>query len=149
MFMRKPFIALIVFLAAVNVLVAEWQTDYAKALAKAKAENKRVLLDFTGSDWCGPCIELNKKVFSTKEFRAFADKNLVFVEVDYPRGKKQSAELVSQNEKLAKEYGIDEKGYPTLVLLDPSGRKIRELNGYSGETTDDFISWIEGKGSEE
>ena len=147
--MRKPFIALIVFLAAVNVLVAEWQTDYAKALAKAKAENKRVLLDFTGSDWCGPCIELNKKVFSTKEFRAFADKNLVFVEVDYPRGKKQSAELVSQNEKLAKEYGIDEKGYPTLVLLDPSGRKIRELNGYSGETTDDFISWIEGKGSEE
>jgi thioredoxin-related protein len=149
MSLRKLFAVVVVLCALSKIASAEWQTDYAKALAKAKTENKRVLLDFTGSDWCGPCIELNKKVFSTKEFRAFADKNLVFVEVDYPRGKKQSAELVTQNEKLAKEYGIDEKGYPTLVLLDPSGRKIRELNGYSGETTDDFISWIEGKGSEE
>jgi protein disulfide-isomerase len=149
MFIRKIFLIPLLLIAALQVATAEWQTDYAKALAKAKAENKRVLLDFTGSDWCGPCIELNKKVFSTKEFRAFADKNLIFVEVDYPRAKKQSAELVQQNEKLAKEYGIDEKGYPTLVLLDPSGRKIRELNGYSGETTNDFISWIEGKGSED
>src|SRR3954462_6684235 len=149
MSIRKFFLVPLLLIAALQVAAAEWQTDYAKALAKAKAENKRVLLDFTGSDWCGPCIQLNKTVFSTKEFRAFADKNLIFVEVDYPKAKKQSAELVQQNEKLAKEYGIEEKGYPTLVLLDPSGRKIRELNGYSGETTEDFISWIEGKGSED
>jgi len=149
MFRRKLFLIPFVMLATLEVAAAEWQTDYTKALAKAKAENKRVFLDFTGSDWCGPCIELNKRVFSTKEFHAFADKNLTFVEVDYPRGKKQSAELVKQNEKLAKEYGIDEKGYPTLVLLDPSGRKIRELNGYSGETTDDFIRWIEGTAGQE
>ncbi|MFL6590333.1 MAG: thioredoxin family protein [Chthoniobacterales bacterium] len=149
MFTRKLLLTPFVLIAALQVAAAEWQTDYAKALAKAKAENKRVLLDFTGSDWCGPCIQLNKTVFSTKEFRAFADKNLIFVEVDYPKAKKQSAELVQQNEKLAKEYGIDEKGYPTLVLLDPLGRKIRELTGYSGETTNDFIAWIEGTGSEE
>ena len=56
---------------------------------------------------------------------------------------------MQQNEKLAKEYGIDEKGYPTVVLLDPAGRKIREFTGYSGETTNDFIAWIEGTGGQE
>src|SRR3954465_7887205 len=105
MSIRKFFLVPLLLIAALQVVAAEWQTDYAKALAKAKAENKRGPLDFTGSDWCGPCIELNKKVFSTKEFRAFADKNLIFVQVDYPRGKKQPPELVQQNEKLAKEYG--------------------------------------------
>ena len=145
---RKPFFVVLVLFAVIALARAEWPTDYEKALAKAKSENKRVLLDFTGSDWCGPCIQLSKTVFSTKEFRAYADKNLVFVEVDYPKGKRQSAELVKQNEKLAKQYKIEEKGYPTIVLLDPSGRIIREMNGYSGETTSDMIAWIEGKSQE-
>ena len=149
MFMRKFFLIPLLLMSGAQIVAAEWQTDYAKALAKAKAENKRVFLDFTGSDWCGPCIQLNKTVFSTKEFRAYADKNLVFVEVDYPKAKKQSAELAKQNEKLATQYGIEEKGYPTLVLLDPAGRVIREMTGYSGETTDNLIAWIEGKGAED
>src|SRR3954468_24772082 len=107
-----------------ELLAADWQTDYGKALEKAKEQNKQVLLDFTGSDWCGPCIELRKRVFSQGEFRKYAEKNLIFVEVDYPQRKKQSAELKSQNEKLAKQYGIDEKGYPTIVLLDPNGKTV-------------------------
>ena len=147
--MFKPKLFVVFFLlAALCIARAEWQTDYARALQTAKAQNKRVLLDFTGSDWCGPCIELNKRVFSSKEFRAYADKNLVFVEVDYPRGKKQSAGLVKQNEKLAKQYGIEEKGYPTLVLLDSSGRRIREFTGYGGETSTEFIARLEGKGGD-
>jgi protein disulfide-isomerase len=149
MFSRKLFLVFFVLLSLLKTAAAEWPTDYAKALQTAKAQNKRVLLDFTGSDWCGPCIQLNKTVFSTKEFRDYAAKNLVFVEVDYPKGKKQSAELTAQNQKLEKQYSIDEKGYPTLILLDPAGRVIREMNGYSGETTQDLISWVEGKGSEE
>ena len=148
MFTSKSLVALLALIMVAGLARAEWPTDYEKALAKAKSENKRVLLDFTGSDWCGPCIQLSKTVFSTKEFRAYADKNLIFVEVDYPRGKRQSPELVKQNEKLAKQYGIEEKGYPTIVLLDPSGRIIREMNGYSGETTADMIEWIEGKSQE-
>ena len=147
MFKPKLFVVFLLLIAALCVARADRLTDYAKALETAKAQNKRVLLDFTGSDWCGPCIELNKRVFSSREFRAYADKNLVFVEVDYPRLKKQSAALVKQNEKLAKQYGIEEKGYPTLVLLDPSGRRIREFTGYSGKTTTEFIAWIEGKGA--
>src|SRR3982751_1499872 len=123
----------------------DWETDYGKALAKARTENKRVLLDFTGSDWCGPCIELRKKVFSQPEFRAYAEKNLVFVEIDYPQRKKQSAELKKQNEKLSKQYGIDEKGFPTIVLLDRDGKVIREFTGYEGEPSAEIIAWIEGK----
>ena len=144
---RKWVFFVIVFLAATGRLAAaDWQTDYAKALETAKAENKRVLLDFTGSDWCGPCIQLHKRVFSRREFIDYAEKNLVLVEIDYPQRKKQSAALVQQNERLAKEYGIEEKGYPTLVLLDPAGKIVRELQGYDGETPADMIAWIEGKG---
>ena len=124
---------------------AEWETDYSKALAKAKAENKQVFLDFTGSDWCGPCIDLKKRVFSSKEFAAYATKNLVLVEIDYPQRKKQSAELKKQNEQLSHQYGIDEKGFPTIVLLDSSGKVLREFTGYDGGPSADVIAWIEGK----
>ena len=144
---RKLFFAVVVFLTISSLVsAADWPTDYAKALETAKAENKRVLLDFTGSDWCGPCIQLNKRVFSRPEFINYAEKNLVLVEIDYPQRKKQSATLVKQNERLAKQYGIEEKGYPTLVLLDPAGKIVRELNGYDGENAADIIAWIEGKG---
>lgn len=144
---RKLFLLVIVFLTTSGLLsAADWQTDYAKALQTAKAENKRVLLDFTGSDWCGPCIQLHKRAFSRPEFIDYAEKNLILVEIDYPQRKKQSPALVKQNERLAKEYGIEEKGYPTLVLLDPAGKIVRELQGYDGETAADIIAWIEGKG---
>ena len=127
-------------------LGADWQTDYAKVLETAKRENKRVFLNFTGSDWCGPCIQLHKRAFSRPEFINYAEKNLVLVEIDYPQRKKQSPALVQQNERLAKQYDIEEKGYPTLVLLDPAGKIVRELSGYDGETAADLIAWIEGKG---
>jgi protein disulfide-isomerase len=132
-------------MAGAGTFAAGWETDYGKALAKAKAENKPILLDFSGSDWCGPCIQMRKQVFSQAKFRAYADKSLVLVEVDYPQRKKQSAELKKQNEKLSKEYGIDEKGFPTIVLLDPNGKVLREFTGYEGEPVGDVIAWIEGR----
>ena len=146
MFHRNLFLILVAWLAtSAGASAADWQTDYAKALQMAKSQNKQVLLDFSGSDWCGPCIELRKQVFSRPEFRAYADKNLILVEIDYPQRKKQSAELKKQNEKLSKHYGIDEKGFPTVVLLDPTGKVIREFTGYDGEKTAGLIAWIEGK----
>jgi protein disulfide-isomerase len=146
MFHRNLFLVLVAWLAtSAGAAAADWQTDYGKALQMAKSQNKQVLLDFTGSDWCGPCIELRKQVFSRPEFRAYADKNLILVEVDYPQRKKQSAELKKQNEKLSQQYGIDEKGFPTVVLLDPAGKKVREFTGNEGETTASLIAWIEGK----
>jgi len=145
MSIRRYIVALLLLFVWVKGAAADWQSDYGKALATAKSENKKVLLDFTGSDWCGPCIEFRKRVLSQPEFRAYADKNLVLVEIDYPQRKKQSDELKKQNEKLSKQYGIDEKGFPTIVLLDPNGKVMREFTGYDGEAIGDVIAWIEGK----
>ena len=143
---RNFLLALLALLAtSCPVVAADWQTDYAKALETAKAKNKHVLLDFTGSDWCGPCIEFNNRALSRPEFLTYADKNLVLVEIDYPRRKKQSAEVVKQNERLATEFGIGEKGYPTIVLLDSTGKVMAEFSGYSGEGPADLIGWIESK----
>ena len=77
----------------VNASEATWLTDLPKAQAQAKAEKKIVLMDFTGSDWCPPCKALHKNVFSTQEFQEYAAKNLVLVEVDFPRAKQQTEEL--------------------------------------------------------
>jgi thioredoxin-related protein len=145
MLSRRRILVLVVVWALLGTAGAEWQTDYGKALAKAKAEHKKVLLDFTGSDWCPPCIELRRRVFSRPEFRAYADKNLMVIEIDYPLHKQQSADLKKQNERLAGQYRIDEKGFPTVILLDPEGKMMREFTNYGGESVADVIAWIEGR----
>jgi thioredoxin-related protein len=104
-----------------------WETDFEAAKAKAKASGKPMLLDFTGSDWCGWCIRLDKEVFSRPEFAAFASKALVLVELDFPRGKSQPEAVKKQNEALAKQYGV--QGFPTIVLLSPEGKLLAET-GY-------------------
>ena len=102
-----------------------WLTDLSKAKAQAKAEGKLVLMDFTGSDFCPPCIRLAKEVFPTQEFSDYAKQHLVLVEVDFPIKKQQPPELKAANEALAKEFKVD--GYPTLIVLTPQGRKLGEL----------------------
>ena len=108
----------------------EWMTDLPKAQAKAKEEKKLVMMDFTGSDWCGWCIKLHKEVFSTADFTEYAKKNLVLVEVDFPNKKKQSAELKKANNDLQKKYKIE--GYPTIIVLDGEGKKIGQLGYMKG-----------------
>ena len=118
-----------------------WKTDYATSLAQAAKENKMVLLDFTGSDWCGWCIKLQKDTFSKPEFKKFAEQSLVLVELDFPRGKAQSDELRKQNEELAKKFGV--QGFPTLVLLDPQGQEAARNVGYLQGGPEAFIQWVE------
>ena len=117
-----------------------WSEEYDKALAQAKADKKLVVLDFTGSDWCGWCIKLDKEVFSQAEFGEYAKKNLVLVELDYPRGKEQTKEIKAQNEKLQKEYKIE--GYPTIIVLNAEGKKVGEL-GYQPGGPKAFIAALE------
>ena len=124
---------------------AEWQTDYGNALAKAKAQNKRVLLDFTGSDWCPQCMALRQQVFSTAAFQAYAEKNLILVQIDYPKRRMQPTALKIQNEKLASNYAIDDKGFPTLVVLNAAGKVLREFTGYDGEGAAQLIAWLDGR----
>ena len=117
-----------------------WSEDYDKALAQAKADKKLVLLDFTGSDWCGWCIKLDKEVFSQAEFAEYAKKNLVLVELDFTRSKEQSKELKAQNTKLQGEFKI--QGYPTIIVLNSEGKKVGEL-GYQPGGPKAFIAALD------
>jgi protein disulfide-isomerase len=107
-----------------------WLTDLPQALAKAKAENKTVLVDFTGSDWCSWCIKLKKEVFQQDAFEEFAKKNLVLVEIDFPHNKAQSARLQQTNKALAKQYSIE--GFPTVLVFDSQGKQVGKLGYMEG-----------------
>jgi len=104
-------------LFSLNALAGEWTTDYNAALAQAKTDNKKVLLDFTGSDWCGFCKLLDQEVFSTPTFKEYADKNFVLVTIDFPRQSTLPSITAAQNARLKTRFGIH--GYPTLVVVDP------------------------------
>ena len=105
------FLASLVIATQSAFAAAGWTDNYDKALAQAKAEKKLVLLDFTGSDWCGWCIKLDKEVFAKSEFKAFAKENLVPVTLDFPHGKKLSKRVTDQNAKLKAEHKVS--GFPT------------------------------------
>ena len=120
----------VVFLASSSLFADEWTTDYKAALQQAEKDNKLVLVDFTGSDWCGWCIKLDKEVFSKSDFKSYAKKNLVLLKIDFPRSKAQSAALKQQNQDLSKQFNI--QGYPTVVVLDPKGQKVGELGYMEG-----------------
>jgi protein disulfide-isomerase len=116
----------------------EWLTDLPKAQTKARAENKMVLLDFTGSDWCPPCKSLHNTVLTSAEFTAFAKGSLVLVEVDFPRAKKQTPELKAANAKLQEQYKIE--GYPTVIVLDANGKEIFREVGFGGTPAKDYVA---------
>lgn len=105
-----------------------WFTDYPAAVAEATKLKRPLLLDFTGSDWCGWCIKLKKEVFNTPEFAAWAAQKVVLVEVDFPQGHSLSDAEQKQNDALAKQYNIE--GFPTIMLLDASGKKQLGSLGY-------------------
>ncbi len=142
MIMKKLAVGLIACCALLQAGAAElnWMTDLPKAQEKAKSEKKLVLMDFTGSDWCPWCIKLNKEVFSQPEFVDYAKKNLVPVEIDFPRAKKQSAETKKANQELQAKYKVE--GYPTVVVLDSNGKKLGEL-GYQPGGAKAFIEKLE------
>lgn len=110
-----------------------WFTSLPKAQEKAKTEKKMVLLDFTGSDWCGWCIKLDKEVFSTPEFAKYAKENLALVQVDFPRKKKLPADLKKANQELQEKYQI--QGYPTIIVLNSEGKKVGQLGYMPGGPT--------------
>jgi protein disulfide-isomerase len=123
-----------------------WLEDYKKAQQEAKASNKLLLLDFTGSDWCGFCIQLDKDVFSQPNFKEYANKNLVLLEIDFPRPggsrwQAQAPELRKQNQALAQQYQV--QGFPTLVVLDGDGQKLWQFDGYFPGGTEALIAQLE------
>ncbi|MDQ6810229.1 MAG: thioredoxin family protein [Verrucomicrobiota bacterium] len=117
-----------------------WLSDFKQAQQEAKSGNRLLLMDFTGSDWCGWCIKLNKEVFSKPEFKEYATKNLVLMEVDFPRAKQVAATVKAQNENLAQHFNI--QGFPTIVVLNSDGKKVGELGYMEGGPTA-FIAELE------
>ena len=137
---KRLFLTAVATLTLGSFASAQWLTDYAKALSQAKAENKPVLIDFTGSDWCGWCMKLDREVFSMQDFKDYAAQKLVLLKIDFPRRTPQSAEQKAQNERLASQYGIH--GFPTVVILRPDGSKSGEL-GYLPGGVRAFLAELE------
>ncbi len=90
---------------------------------------KPILADFTGSDWCGWCMRLHKEVFNTPDFKKWADKNVVLLELDYPHTTPQPEALKQQNEKLMRRYGYCIRGFPTILFLKSDGKPFGQY-GY-------------------
>ncbi|HEY6169678.1 MAG TPA: thioredoxin family protein [Verrucomicrobiae bacterium] len=128
-------------LCQIHAADLEWLTDLNAAKAKAKKENKILMLDFTGSDWCGWCIKLNKEVFTQPEFAEYAKKNLVLVELDFPAKKPQSPELKAANKKLQAEHQV--RGFPTIIAMSPEGKVLWKQPGYLAGGPKAFIAKLD------
>ena len=121
----------------------DWQTSYERSLNKAKKENKKIILVFQGSDWCGPCIKLSKEIWSSNYFINYSNKKFVMLQADFPRKKKNflSDEQQKSNNLLAEKYNPN--GYfPFVVIIDKNENLLGEM-GYKKTTPEDFIKIIE------
>jgi len=104
-----------------------WENNLDKAIQQAKKENKAVLVNFTGSDWCIWCKRLSSEVFQQKAFEDYAKESLVLVMLDFPKDKPQSEETQDYNKNLAQKYGI--QGFPTILIFNSEG-KLAGQTGY-------------------
>ena len=119
----------------------DWLTNFDEAKRTALQEHKLILLNFSGSDWCGPCIKMKKEVFENDSFRQLAQEKLVLLRADFPRQKKNQLplDLVAHNEKLADKYNPDGK-FPLTLLLDADGKVVKQWDGYAFASQDKFIT---------
>lgn len=127
----------------VNVLYAQnWQTNFEDAKALAIKENKNIVLVFSGSDWCAPCMKLEKTVWMSEAFAKEADKSWVTYKADFPKKKANqlSPELTEQNKKLAEKYN---KGgsFPLVVLLDKNG-KVLGMTGFKNVSAEEYVALL-------
>ncbi|MCP4814556.1 MAG: thioredoxin family protein, partial [Planctomycetaceae bacterium] len=120
---------------------AHWLIDFEAAKKQAAQQKKDLLIDFTGSDWCPPCIALHKNVFSKAEFTRQMSQHYIFISLDFPRNKsKQAAKTIEQNAQLNKRYKI--RGFPTVILADASGKAYDTQVGYPGNGLDRYMQRI-------
>ena len=131
--------AAVVLSASMAGAASGWEDNFDKAAEKAKQEGKYLLVDFSGSDWCGWCIKLDEEVFSKKAFKDYAKDNLVLSIVDFPRRKELGAKDKARNEALAKKHGV--RGFPTVLVMSPDGEVIGKT-GYKPGGPEAYVSHI-------
>jgi protein disulfide-isomerase len=121
-----------------------WHTDLNKAIELANKEKKPLMLFFTGSDWCGWCVKLQKEVFTQNEFKKWAQDNVVLVEVDFPRANIQTEEVKAQNRNLQQQFGV--RGYPTCWFVKADKLKDGKVNftqlGSKGYEAGGPMNWV-------
>jgi len=118
-----------------------WTTDYEAAKKEAAASKKSLLIDFTGSDWCGWCIKLNEEVFQKDIFKQGVKDKFVLVELDFPQDKSKLSEAtIKQNEQLSEKYAV--QGFPTIVLADEEGRPFA-TTGYEAGGPDSYVKHLD------
>ncbi len=123
----------------------QWGADFEKAKVEAAQNHKYIVINFSGSDWCGPCIKLTREVLETPEFLTFATKNLALVRADFPRLKKNQLDKKQtlHNESLAEKYNQEGK-FPLTVLVNADGKVLKEWDGYpAGISPKLFVQEIE------
>ncbi len=139
--LKKEVVILLFFLSA-TVFSQDWKPSYKEALTCSKEEDKPIILVFSGSDWCAPCIKLDKTIWQSKEFIAFSKDNYILYRADFPRKKanKLSDDLIAQNNALADKFNA--KGYfPLVVVLSPQ-QKILGTTGYKKLPPEAYISLL-------
>lgn len=127
------------------LLPLQWETDINQAIKIAKSEHKLILLNFSGSDWCAPCIATKREYFGSDAFSAIAKDNLVLLNADFPRKKKNqlSSEQTAKNEALAEKYN-KEGNFPLTLLMDANGKVLKSWKGKPEVTVDQWVKEIKG-----
>jgi len=120
-----------------------WLGNFGEAQQAAAASHKKILVNFSGSDWCGPCIRLRKEILESATFEAYAADSLILVRADFPRNKKNQLppEQVKQNEALAAKYN-PEGNFPYTLLIDENGKVLRSWDGYPNESPEAFLAQV-------
>ena len=120
--------------------LGEWQHNLEDAKKIASSDHKHILLNFSGSDWCGPCIRMRREIFETDVFEKMADTELILVNADFPRNKKNQLSESQQkiNDEMADMY--NRKGiFPYTLLLDSQGKVLKTWEGFPDESAESFI----------
>jgi thioredoxin-related protein len=137
----KKFITILLCFAAMSFTT--WQPDFEKAKQVATEKHQLILLNFSGSDWCGPCIRMRKEIFESKSFSKMADTTLILVNADFPRNKKNQLDklIKKQNESLADKYNPEGK-FPFTLLIDATGKIIKTWDGLPAGNAEQFTRQV-------
>lgn len=138
----KKWLAIIALFTATLGYSQNWKTNFEEAKQEASRENKNILLVFSGSDWCAPCMKLDNVVWKSEAFKFEAEKNLVIYKADFPKKKvnQLSPELTESNKKLAEKYNRN-GSFPLVILLDKTA-KVIGMTGFKNISAADYIQLI-------
>ncbi|MES2063400.1 MAG: thioredoxin family protein [Bacteroidota bacterium] len=137
----KQLFAIILF-ALISPAIT-WSGDFNQAQKEAQKTHKLIVINFSGSDWCGPCIRTRKEILETSTFENYASDHLVLVRADFPRQKKNQLpkDQVKRNETLADKYNPDGE-FPLTLLVDENGKVLKKWEGFPNVTPEVFVAQI-------